>query len=228
MRGLRMRWLTAPLVAVLVVGLTGVSLTRLVRDRGGTSGASQTPFVVYFAGDSITDGLTATSWNAYRFRLEAYLRQNPGWEVFETGVWQGGWRASDALKALAATPPRADTHLIVVEIGTNDSKGQEDLATFTSDYSQMISQLLAKAPHARLLCLSAWWSPEEARPYNTVIQGTCSTSRYVDITTVFTNPLYKGPAGYPTFQGWATDNFHPNSAGHAAIARAIEAQVPLK
>src|SRR5215467_10029156 len=159
-RGLPVRWLVAALVATLVVALTGVSLRLLARDRGGTSGASPTPYVVYFAGDSITDGLTATAWNAYRFRLEAYLRQNPGREVFETGVWHGGWHASDALKAVVAAPPQADTRLMVVEIGTNDARGHENLATFTSDYSQMISQLRAKAPHARLLCLSAWSSPE--------------------------------------------------------------------
>lgn len=228
MRWLRGRWLVAPLVTVLVVALICVSLRLLARDRGGTFWASQSPFVVYFAGDSITDGLTATSWNAYRFRLEAYLRQNPGWEVSATGVWHGGWHASDALKALAVAPPRADTRLIVVEIGTNDTRSKANLATFTTDYSQMISQLLAKAPHARLLCLSAWWSPAEAQPYNAVIKEACSTNRYVDITTLFTNPSYKGPVGYPTFRGWATDSFHPNSAGHAAIARAIEAQMPLR
>jgi lysophospholipase L1-like esterase len=40
-------------------------------------------------------------------------------------------------------------------------------------------------------------------------------------------PPTRGPAGRPTFLG-PSDDFHPNSAGHAAIARLIESQLSAR
>jgi lysophospholipase L1-like esterase len=45
-----------------------------------------------------------------------------------------------------------------------------------------------------------------------------------DISPLYTQPGTRGPAGRPTFLG-PGDDFHPNSAGHAAIAEAIDARL---
>ncbi|HEV8190264.1 MAG TPA: SGNH/GDSL hydrolase family protein [Ktedonobacterales bacterium] len=226
MRELHGRWLQVLLVAVLIVGLTGVSLAVLMRDRGSASVVPQSPYIVYFVGDSITEGFTATSWkDTYRFQVGAYLRQKRGFNVVETGVWHGGWRASDALKALAVAPPAADTRLVVLEIGTNDSIHTHSPATFQAEYIELVAQLHAAAPRAALLCLSVWGSAAIAQSYNDFIRPACSGGRYVDITSLYANPANREPGGKPTFLGQPTDTFHPNNAGHAAIASAVAASM---
>jgi acyl-CoA thioesterase-1 len=224
MRGLR--GLVVPLVVVLVVGLAGASLALLARDRGNVSAAPETPYVVYFVGDSITEGFTATSWkDTYRFRVGAYLRQHRGLNVVETGVWYAGWRASNAIDAVTIAPPEADTHLIVVEIGTNDVHNPNNTAMFHTEYVNLLALLRAAAPHASLVCLSVWRSEAVAQPFNAIIRPACSGGRYVDITALYANPANREPGGKPTFLGQSTDTFHPNNTGHAAIAGAVEAAI---
>ena len=184
------------------------------------------PTPAYFVGDSITYGFTATTLtHTYRAQLETYLRQGQAARVVESGVWSPGWRAADALKAVIAHPPAADTRLLVVEIGTNNAAHTHDPAAFDAQYRQIIGRLQAAAPGARLVCLSAWWQPGASQPYNAAIQRACASGMYVNITTLYANPAYRGPAGRKTFLWQRTDDFHPNDAGHAAIALAVATRV---
>jgi lysophospholipase L1-like esterase len=60
-----------------------------------------------------------------------------------------------------------------------------------------------------------------ASSYDATIRRACADGAVVDVSPFFDA---RGPAGRPTFLG-PGDAFHPNSEGHAAIARAIEAQL---
>jgi lysophospholipase L1-like esterase len=141
---------------------------------------------------------------------------------------------ADALAAAVAAPPQASTALIVVEVGTNDADGNPrpnpatSLTDFDVDYAQLIAYLRAEAPNAKILCLSTWWSADLSADYNHIIQVDCPLGGYVDITTLYGNEAYHGPAGIDEswyYPGWKTDTFHPNDRGMQAIAHKIEASL---
>jgi lysophospholipase L1-like esterase len=197
--------------------------------------APPTLYPIYFLGDSLTAGRAATSpAHTYRQLLLAHLRENPHLSVSEGGVWQSGWRVADALAAVVDSPPQAATALIIVEIGTNDATGNQgiaqvtDPAEFAADYVQLIAYLQAEAPRAKIICLSTWWSMYLSTAYDSTIERYCPHGNYVDITKLYAEAVYHGPAGLE--ENWyrpgrLTDSFHPNDQGMAAIARKIEARL---
>jgi acyl-CoA thioesterase-1 len=68
-----------------------------------------------------------------------------------------------------------------------------------------------------------------AASYNTIIQQSCLARHgvYVQISDLSLHADLRGPAGRANFRG-PGDDFHPNGAGHAAIAQAIYDQlVPI-
>jgi lysophospholipase L1-like esterase len=196
-----------------------------------------TSYPVYFLGDSLTAGRAATRpENGYRLLLLAHLRQNPRLTVKEEGVWRSGWRVADALAAAVANPPKAKTALVVVEIGTNDADGNlspnperaTNPADFAADYALLIAYLRAEAPSAQFVCVSTWWQASRSAFYNDTIERSCPHGKYVDITPLYANLAYHGPAGLDESwysPGQVTDVFHPNDAGMAVIARSIEASL---
>src|SRR5262249_24207264 len=151
-----------PLILLAAILLTTTSF-------GTPTPAKPTPYPVYFVGDSLTAGRGATEPGAaYRPLLLTHLRQNPRLAIVAGGVWFGGWRVADALDAAVASPPHANTAVIVVEIGTNDASGNLMPGKFTSpsdfavDYAQLIAYLRAEAPEAAILCLSVWRSSNQS------------------------------------------------------------------
>jgi lysophospholipase L1-like esterase len=124
--------------------------------------------------------------------------------------------------------------VVVVEAGTNDFLDQTPRRRFAAAYRVLLAQVTAASPGARLVCLTMW-IPNAApgRPpakigaafYNASIRRACRAGAVANISPLFdAQPPLRGPAGRPTFLG-PGDDFHPNSAGHAAIARAIEARL---
>lgn len=190
------------------------------------------PYPVYFLGDSITAGRAATLPRyTYRERLVADLRRDKRRNVMEMGRWGSGWRAANTLGAVDADPPSANTAVIVVEIGTNDVSGNlvgtnvTNPATFDAEYSQLIAEIQSAAPSATFVCLSVWWPAQAAIAYNATIARDCPGGHYADITSMFADSAFHGPAGVPEnwyFAHWTTDTFHPNDAAMAAIAQLIE------
>lgn len=222
------------LKSLLQLSLLLLLAALLVVTTSYTAAAPSRPhqYPVYFLGDSLTAGRAATNIeNTFRLLLLAHLRQNPLYTVSESGSWHSGWRVADVLAAAVAAPPQASTALIVVEVGTNDADGnpRPNHATaptdFDVDYTQLIAYLRAEAPNAKILCLSTWWSADLSAAYNHIIQVDCPPGGYVDITTLYGNESYHGPAGLDESwysPGGTTDTFHPNDRGMQAIADKIE------
>jgi lysophospholipase L1-like esterase len=222
------------LEGLLRISLLALMAAALLMTTSYTAAAppQPKPYLVYFLGDSLTAGRAATSVeNTFRRLLLAHLRQNPRYAVSETGLWRGGWRVADALAAAVDAPPRANTALIVIELGTNDASGNfganrvTDPTDFATDYAQLVAYLQAEAPDAKIACLSTWWSADLSAAYNRTIQHFCPPGGHVDITTLYGNESYHGPAGLDESwyrPGWTTDTYHPNDAGMRAIARKIE------
>src|SRR3954451_6820082 len=120
--------------------------------------------------------------------------------------------------------------VVVVEAGTNDFLFQTPRRRFADDYRALLSKVRAASPGAKLVCLTIWIGNDAPgkiprSSYNATIRRACEDGAVADISPLFdAQPPTRGPAGRPTFLG-PGDSFHPNSAGHAAIARAIESRL---
>jgi lysophospholipase L1-like esterase len=129
---------------------------------------------------------------------------------------------------VAQTVPRGDD--VVIEAGTNDFLNQTPRRRFAADYDALLAKVKAASPRARTVCLTTW-TPKgitgrfgariPASFYDATIRRACGTGAVADVSPLLDE---RGPAGRQTFLG-PGDDFHPNSAGHAAIARLIESRL---
>jgi lysophospholipase L1-like esterase len=113
-----------------------------------------------------------------------------------------------------------DLGLAVVELGTNDAGDDVSPEIFAKQYSLILDRIRTTSPNSYLVCLSPW---QPAAAYTTIIVSACTTrprASYVDISRFFDAPGMRGPAGQTTPFG-ISDDFHPNDAGHRAIADAV-------
>jgi lysophospholipase L1-like esterase len=117
--------------------------------------------------------------------------------------------------------------VVVVEAGTNDFLLQTPRRRFADDYRALLAKVTAASPGAKLVCLTTW-VPKDLPParipasfYDATIRRACTTGAVADLSLISAQPEARGPEGRTTFLG-PGDAFHPNSAGHAAIARLIE------
>jgi lysophospholipase L1-like esterase len=231
-------------VAAMRRAVLPLSLVLLLALTLGGSGvlAGQSPPARLYAdvlvvGDSISAGWFATtSARAYPAQLLRLLREADARAGRASQVLAvPGTRAVDGLEALRALPtvPRAD--LIVVEFGTNDyGHLPNPIGDFQRTYQALLALLSGASPQATVVCVSVWAPRAAPNPlgvsgarYDEVISQTCAAlprhpGRYVDISAIYADPAAHGPNGRPVWLGTG-DEFHPNDAGHLAIAQAIYA-----
>jgi lysophospholipase L1-like esterase len=134
--------------------------------------------------------------------------------------------------AAQTTPGRGD--VVVVEAGTNDFLLQTPRRRFADDYRALLAKVEAASPGATLVCLTTWIPKDAAdQPtaripasfYDATIRRECAAGAVADVSPIIdARPPTRGPAGRSTFLG-PGDAFHPNSTGHAAIARLIESRL---
>jgi lysophospholipase L1-like esterase len=201
-----------------------VALATLAGGCGGHGGAvarqggASARLVV--VGDSLAAGRFAgTQDEAFPQRVAAAMRARL--EVF------GVSGATTAALAAQAVPSGGD--VVVVEAGTNDFLHQTPRRRFAADYRALVAKVTAASPGARLVCLTIWVPPDArakipGSSYDATIRHACAAGAVADISPLYARPSMRGPAGRPTFLG-PGDDFHPNSTGHAAIARAIESRL---
>jgi lysophospholipase L1-like esterase len=130
---------------------------------------------------------------------------------------------------LAAQAVPGGGKAVVVEAGTNDFLYQTPRRRFADDYRALLAKVTAASPGAKLVCLTTW-VPKDLPParipasfYDATIRRACSAGAVADLSPIYAQSDTRGPEGHPTFLG-PGDGFHPNSAGHAAIAQAIESR----
>jgi acyl-CoA thioesterase I len=130
--------------------------------------------------------------------------------------------------AAQAVPGDADT--VVVEAGTNDFLFQTPRRRFAADYRALLAKVTDASPGAKLVCLTTWVPPGSPRAripasfYDATIRRECDGGAVADLAPLAGQAGLRGPEGRPTYLG-PGDAFHPNSAGHAAIAQAIESRL---
>ncbi len=126
-----------------------------------------------------------------------------------------------------------DARYIVVELGTNDvAQTSETWRQFRAAYDEILTRTHAAAPTAKFICLGVWRNGIHGQPYsgyahNQVIAGECAKfgGTFVGLSDLYNNGAMRGPAGHPDWFGKTTDDFHPNSAGHARIAARVAAAI---
>jgi lysophospholipase L1-like esterase len=211
----RARYTATIVIAALVAGCGG-------HERPSAQVATQpvdTQLVV--VGDSLAAGRFAgTQDEAFPQEVAAAMRAR-----LELLAAPG---ATTAQLAAQTVPGRADA--VVVEAGTNDFLHQTPRRRFADDYRALLAKVAAASPRARLVCLTTWVPKGVTgrQPatipvafYDATIRRACRAGAVADLS-----PLTgaRGPSGRETFLG-PGDDFHPNSTGHAEIARLIESRL---
>jgi lysophospholipase L1-like esterase len=195
------------------------------KPQGGGAQPSAGSARLVVVGDSLATGrFAATQAEAFPQRVAAALRAR-----LELVAVPGATSAQLA----ALSVPRSG-NVAVVEAGTNDFLYQTPRRRFAHDYRALLAKVAAASPGAKLVCLTIWIPKRAAgRPparipasfYDATIRRACAAGAVADISPLFdARPPTRGPAGRPTFLG-PGDAFHPNSTGHAAIARVIESRL---
>lgn len=189
---------------------------------------------VLVAGDSLTAGEHASDRRrAYAPLLLGSLPETLGRRVRTRVAGLSGARVADLLRRDLP----AASHLVVVEVGTNDWQGYSasgpwkatPVERFDEEYGLLLDRLMAG--HPTLVCLGVWGpsgglSQVGARlnDYDDVIAAACAARRgaFVSLSPVYDDPGSRGPGGRPTPFG-ASDEEHPNDRGHARIAQLVSA-----
>ncbi|MDF2666737.1 MAG: lysophospholipase [Microbacterium sp.] len=130
-------------------------------------------------------------------------------------------RAHETLSTVAGvTEVPADLDLAVIELGTNDVGIPTPLADFEAQYADLVGRIRTTSPDAAIVCVGTW--TVDGAAYDQIIAGICTANagRYVSLADLFATPEFHGPDGRDTFAG-PGDDFHPNDAGHRAIADAV-------
>jgi acyl-CoA thioesterase-1 len=176
------------------------------------------PMRVLYAGDSLTYGLfSSVPELAFRPLVTAELAK--GGEIEESRGERSGAGAG-AVGNLVTVPDQLD--LAIVELGTNDTGGRTEIGLFEQQYNTLMAKIMDPSPNSGLVCVGTWGQPGPGTgtdAYDDVIEKVCTTfgGIYVDASDTFTNTENRGPAGLATWGG-ESDTFHPNDAGHRALA----------
>lgn len=184
---------------------------------GGTPEAAEPPepLRLLVAGDSLAEGYYATTVDqGFASLLAEDLDADP------TVVGVAGARAFRIAAAVEdVTAGEEPYDVVVLEAGANDV-GVSSQADWRAGYERLLAAVTATSPNATVVCLGPWESPRRTRAFDTVVRRLCRDHVYLPLSDLYAEPGSRGPAGTSTELG-TSDDFHPNGAGHAAIADRI-------
>lgn len=172
-------------------------------------------------GDSLTDGYYATTADhSYAAILQGWLSLY-GYDASSQG-WPGGYLVDvDAsLDAIRASAP----DLAVIEFGTNDAGAHVSTADFEHAYRELLETIRQTRPGSTVIMLGVWKQyPAVRAVYDRIISRLALEygAQYVSLEDLGDDPTMSGPSGVSVYRG-TSDGFHPNDAGHAALAAAVE------
>ncbi|HJP66200.1 MAG TPA: SGNH/GDSL hydrolase family protein [Actinomycetota bacterium] len=161
-----------------------------------------------FVGDSITGGYYADRYS----------------DIYAVRVADGLSIASVKLNNSAShcrsskIGSSTNTDFTVVEIGTDCGWMTAD--QFTSFYDDLLLKL---PPGTRIVCLGIWKARSSRSVYDPIIESSCAahSGAFASLGAIYDDPNMHVQVGQATPWGVSADTFHPNSAGHAAIAQAV-------
>ncbi|WP_425484737.1 SGNH/GDSL hydrolase family protein [Actinomycetospora corticicola] len=216
----RRKWVL-PIALILVAATFIVFGFLFARSRNDGEVQARKDTQIGFLGDSITAGVGAS--DARRSYTGALARQLGGREGIQPGVnivALGG--ASTAALEPLAFQLRPDSSLVVVAAGTNDIT-RSPIEQFRADFERLLRAVRSTATASSLVCLGAWGTPRNTRIYDDVIRDDCQSQGglFVPISDLYVVGSMRGARGPVAPGSPPPDDFHPNDAGHAAIASRI-------
>ena len=198
---------------------------------------SPQPYKMLFVGASITAGIGASSTAAsFPYVLGDEVQKVVG-PVQENVVATPGAPVRVALQ----WPLPAGQDLVVVHMATNDFLQGTPVMEYQSELLTLLRRIRAESPHATLVCLGAWASPDQLNAeqegpaaYNNADQADCQAvgGSYIPLQSFFGQRRLHDPmplGASPELRsvlgvydlGGRTVAFHPSDAGENAIAKAI-------
>lgn len=175
------------------------------------------PLRVMVAGDSLSVGYYAsTKDKSFKSLVLSQLGQA---EALDPKQGPGKLSTVDRI---IEVPPNLD--LAIIELGTNDVGVPVPLETFKANYVNLFNMVKKSSPDVRFMCASTW--AKDSPTFDVAIHDLCETvdGAYVDLTGAKAVPANRGPKDVQTEFG-LSDAFHPNDAGHKAIAEAIISKI---
>lgn len=174
---------------------------------------------IVFIGDSISAGFYAsTEADSFRGRVRArFVCTSDLVSVY-------GWLSEDVdLTRVIATAG----DIVVVEVGTNDASRYPggvpvDPVDFEANLRAIADAARTGNPACRLIFLSVWQAPPTRAPFDVRIAAVATDygRHFVDLSSIKDEPANSMPGGVSTYLG-VSDGWHPNDAGHRAIAAAV-------
>jgi lysophospholipase L1-like esterase len=129
---------------------------------------------------------------------------------------KAAWGAGQVLAVLADRP-----RLVTIELGTNDVGFLTPPDVFAQQYETIVSGVTS--PNTHVVCIDSWLpSP----PFRDIIRDTCRRhgGTFVSLEGFYSDNDFHAQDGGPSVRGPnRADWFHPGSAGHIAIAKAVVA-----
>lgn len=214
------------LAVIVVLILTGCGSAATQR---GLTDPVRPALRLTVIGDSISAGYYASSSDLAFPALVVRQMRVSGEQVAPTVISRAGATTTDA----EHWDTGVGSDIVIVELGTNDWGNAVPVDQFTSRYDDLLTRIRVGSPRARLVCLGNWADKAElnglgltSQRYDLVVAQECAShgGGYVDLVEAYDTGKNHGPAGRPSFLGSA-DWFHPNDAGHAAIAGVVLARV---
>jgi lysophospholipase L1-like esterase len=169
-----------------------------------------------FIGDSLTRGLFASTEAASFRALVTEAVPSTGAVLISSNG------RSDGVDIVGVASTTGDIY--VIGLGTNDASGAPTGVIASPEAVAGNLRAIVRAartanPACRIVFLTVWQFPRRRAAYDAKIAAlSAAVGRHVvDLGSVKDDPASAGPAGLMTAYG-RSDAWHPNDAGHAAIA----------
>lgn len=218
--GLIARWVGVGVLFGLVIGLAAAVVVRSPSEAP-TGLAVVVPasgdVEMTFLGGSLTNGSGATS------EADTFVQRIVDGLGVPSVVNRGDTSGSSLSDVLETVHVPLGASLVVVELGSTDFYVEKTSPErFAEEYAQLLAAVRQRTPDAAVVCLGIWAATANATDYDRAISDACSQEHghFVPLADLYDDAPLRGPEGRPTIVG-PGDTFHPNDAGHAAIASRV-------
>lgn len=207
-------------MVISALALSACSSAAVQEEPIIVAAADHDGYRVAFYGDSYTYGIGAT---AEQRRWSTLLSEQYGWSEVNESVSGLGFMRNRELFGEGDVPSLIideNPDAVIVTMGLNDNFTYKAYADelpdqIMSDFERLVTEL----PNTRLIVVEPfWYTTERPASVDTIITWVRDAAR--DVGAEYVPDASYWLAGHPEWM--ASDNLHPNDAGHAVIAARMD------